>query len=101
VKLHGIRVTDPRSKSCNRSLGLLAPGASVSYTCSKSHVKKGFVNVARVAGKAPSGTTVHASDRATVHVTPARIATVRHAAKKPAPRPRPQVVSHVTPKVTG
>jgi uncharacterized repeat protein (TIGR01451 family) len=101
VKLHGVRVADPRSKSCNRSLGSLAPGASVSYTCSKSHVKKGFVNVARVSGKAPSGKAVHASDRATVHVTPARIATVHHAAKKPAPRPRPQVVSHVTPKVTG
>ncbi|TMM03389.1 MAG: DUF11 domain-containing protein, partial [Actinobacteria bacterium] len=87
--LTDVVVTDALSPNCNRTIGTLAPGASVSYKCTRPNVTKSFTNVAVVTGKA-GGTTLTAQDTAPV------------TAKKPfVPKVVPKVVSHKKPKATG
>jgi uncharacterized repeat protein (TIGR01451 family) len=68
VDLTNVTVTDALSPNCNRSLGTLAPGASVNYTCTLANVTASFTNVAIVTGTPPSGPPVTSSDTAPVTV---------------------------------
>jgi uncharacterized repeat protein (TIGR01451 family) len=89
VALTDVVVTDALSPNCNRTIGNLAPGQSVSYKCTRPNVQSSFTNVAVVTGKA-GGTTV--TDQDTAPVT----------AKAPfVPKVVPKVVSHKKPKATG
>ena len=88
VTLTDVTVTDARSPNCDRTIGTLAPGQSVSYKCTKPNVTASFDNVAIATGHAGS-TTVTAQD--TAHVT----------AKAPFVPKKPKIVSHKKPKATG
>jgi uncharacterized repeat protein (TIGR01451 family) len=68
VVLRNVAVTDQRSPSCNRRIGVLAPGASRTYTCVQANVRSAFTNVAVAAGTPPSGPRVTARDSAPVRV---------------------------------
>jgi uncharacterized repeat protein (TIGR01451 family) len=70
VALSDVTVTDPLSADCGRSLGTLDAGQSKTYTCTRSDVTAGFVNVAAASGKPPAGPAVEASDHATVTAKP-------------------------------
>lgn len=50
VTLDPARVTDPVTPACDRDLGALAPGASVTYTCTLSALATEVVNVATITG---------------------------------------------------
>ena len=89
VTLTNVVVSDPLSPNCDRTIGTLAPGASVSYKCTRPNVSASFTNVAVATGHA-GGTTVSARDTAPV------------TAKAPfVPKVVPKVVSHKKPKATG
>ncbi len=94
VALTNVRVSDPLSPNCNRTIGTLAPGASSSYTCTRANVTANFTNVAVASGTA-GGTTVTAQDTAPV--------TAKAAALQPktVTKVKPKVVSHRKPKATG
>jgi len=92
VALTDVKVTDALSPNCNRTIGTIAPGASVSYTCTRPNVTASFNNVAVVTGKA-GATTVTDQDTAPV--------TAKAAALTPPPTVKPKVVSHKKPKATG
>ena len=51
MELTHVRVMDPKTPDCNREIGTLAPGESVSYECTAWDVKYSFVNVAYVKAK--------------------------------------------------
>ena len=53
--LHNVKVTDPLSPSCNRSLGTLAPGKSKTYTCQRANVTAAYLNTSKVVGTSASG----------------------------------------------
>jgi uncharacterized repeat protein (TIGR01451 family) len=94
VDLTNVTVSDPKSPDCDRNIGTLTPGQSVSYTCTKQNVTASFTNVATSTGTPPSGPNVSASDTAPV----------KAAALKPPKKPvkkKPKVVSHLKPKATG
>ena len=42
VRLFGVTVTDPLSPACSRSLGTLAGGVSIAYSCSAANVAEGL-----------------------------------------------------------
>jgi len=94
-------VTDPLSPNCNRTsaqlpaLASMAPGAAVTYTCSRPNVRGNFDNVATATGTPPSGPNLTASDTAPVK-TKAVLAKKKVLKKK-----KPKVVSHKKPKATG
>src|SRR6266480_4497959 len=88
--LTDVAVTDALSPNCNKTIGTLAPGASVSYKCTRPNVRSSFTNVAVVTGKA-GGTTLTAQDTAPVTAKKAFVP------KKIVPK----VVSHKKPKATG
>ena len=97
--LTNVTVADPKTPSCNRTsaqipaLASMAPGASVSYTCSRANVRAAYTNVATATGTPPSGPNVTATDRAPVKVkalTP----------KKPVKK-KPKVVVKKNPRTTG
>jgi len=92
VALTNVTVTDALSPNCNRTIGTLAPGASVSYSCTRPNVKSSFQNVAVTTGTA-GATTVTARDTAPV--------TARAALTPPKVQAKPKVVSHKKPKATG
>jgi uncharacterized repeat protein (TIGR01451 family) len=101
--LTDVNVVDPLSPNCNRTkaqipaLASMAPGASVTYTCTRPNVTAGFDNVGTATGTPPTGPNVSASDTAPVKVralTPAK----KVVAKK---KKKPKVVSHKKPKATG
>jgi uncharacterized repeat protein (TIGR01451 family) len=94
VALTNVTVSDPLSPNCNRTIGMLAPGASTSYTCTRANVTANFTNVAVASGTA-GGTTVTAQDTAPV--------TAKAAALQPktVTKVKPKVVSHRKPKATG
>ena len=75
VTLTNVSVSDPNSANCNRDLGTLAAGASTTYTCTRSNVRKKFVNTAEAVGTSPNGTVVRAT--ATAAVTVAAIEIVK------------------------
>jgi uncharacterized repeat protein (TIGR01451 family) len=89
VALTNVTVADALSPNCNKTIGTLAPGQSVSYKCTRPNVTSSFTNVAVVTGKAGS-TTLTAQDTAPV------------TARAPfVPKVVPMVVSHKKPKATG
>jgi uncharacterized repeat protein (TIGR01451 family) len=101
VKLVNVTVADPRSTACNRQLGAMAPGASVTYTCTRSQVTVGFMNVATARGTAPTGKKVAASNSAGVKVAPLQPERVTPTVVPKKPVQKPNVISHIKPKTTG
>jgi hypothetical protein len=103
VTLTDVHVTDPQAPNCNRTkaqipaLASMAPGASVTYTCTRPNVQAGFTNVATAIGTPPTGPDVTAKDSAVVKVQKL----VPKPTPKPKPKPKPKVVSHKQPKATG
>ena len=79
----------------------MAPGASVTYTCTRSQVTAGFMNVATARGTAPSGKKVSATDKARVKVAPLQPETVTPTVVPKTPVQKPTVISHIKPKTTG
>jgi hypothetical protein len=86
VGLRDVRVADELSSACDRSLGAMVAGDSVSYACSRLDVKEGFTNVAEVSGRPPTGPRVSATASAVVKAAPFR---------------PPNVVAHLKPTTTG
>ena len=86
VALTNVRVQDALAPECARTsaqlpgLAAMAPGASVTYTCTQANVTQSLTNVATVAATPPSGADVTATDSAQVTVAPL------------APAPKPAVV---------
>ena len=100
--LTDVTVTDPLSPNCNRTkaeipaLASMAPGATVTYTCTRPNVRAAFDNVATATGTPPSGPNVTASDTA-----PVKVKALTPAKKKVVKKKKPKVVSHKKPKATG
>lgn len=67
--LTGVKVADPITPACDRTIGELAAGASVTYTCVAT-VNSTTTNVATVTGTDPLGNPLTKSDDAKVTVTP-------------------------------
>src|SRR5262249_30932761 len=59
--LLNVAVSDPATPDCARTIGILAPGASVTYTCSRASVAAAFDSVAVATGTSPAGVDVTAS----------------------------------------
>ena len=68
VDLDNVEVTDVLAPDCDRSIGFLAAGDSVSYPCTVPNVTASFDNEACVEGTAPDGTTVDDCDPSTVEI---------------------------------
>src|SRR5262249_59050773 len=72
--LTDVHVDDPLSPACNRTkaelpaLASMAPGATVTYTCTRANVRSAYDNVATATGTPPSGPNVSATDIAPVKV---------------------------------
>ena len=95
-KLHNVTVSDPKAPNCNRTLpGILDPGDTRTYKCSRPNTTESYRNVANVVGTAPDGEKVRDTDFA--DVTTAAL----QPPPKPKPKPAPIVISHITPKSTG
>ena len=100
--LTDVHVDDPLSPNCSRTkaqipeLASMAPGASVTYTCTKPNVQAAFDNVATATGTPPTGPNVTASDTA-----PVKVRALTPAKKKVVKKKKPKVVSHKKPKATG
>jgi uncharacterized repeat protein (TIGR01451 family) len=92
VTLTNVTVVDLIAPDCNRSIGTMAPGATVTYSCKLANVTSSLMNVAVATGTG-GGTTVTASDNAPVTAAPFT------PAKKKAKKHK--VVSHRKPKATG
>jgi uncharacterized repeat protein (TIGR01451 family) len=105
--LTDVNVVDPLTPSCNRTkadipaLASMAPGASVTYTCTKTNVRAAFDNVATATGTPPSGPNVTASDTAPVKTKALTPATKKKAVKSKKKNAHPKLVSHKKPKATG
>ena len=67
--LHSVKVSDPLSPNCNKSLGSLGVGKSKTYSCTKPTVTRAFTNVATATGIDSKGKKVTATDHADVAVT--------------------------------
>jgi uncharacterized repeat protein (TIGR01451 family) len=61
-----VKVADALSPNCDKTIGTLAAGGTVTYTCSKPNVTASFTNVAVATGTSPSGQNVTARDSAKV-----------------------------------
>jgi phosphoheptose isomerase len=100
--LTDVHVDDPLTPNCNRTkaqipaLASMAPGASVTYTCTRPNVRAAFDNVATATGTPPTGPNVTASDTA-----PVKVRALTPAKKKVVKKKKPKVVSHKKPKATG
>ncbi|MEN3340634.1 MAG: hypothetical protein V7644_38 [Actinomycetota bacterium] len=100
VTLTDVTVTDALSPGCARTkadipgLASMAPGATLTYTCTSAAVIASFTNVATATGTPPSGPNVTASASAAVTAT-APLTPPKKPVKKP------KVVSHKKPKATG
>ena len=68
VDLTDVAVTDALVPGCDATLGDLASGASISYSCDATGVGAGFTNTASVVGTHPAGGTVTDEDTADVGV---------------------------------
>ena len=66
--LSNVAVTDPTTPSCARSIGTLAAGASVTYTCTSAALTESFTNVATATGHPVVGPDVTKSANASVSV---------------------------------
>src|SRR5207237_4769836 len=87
VTLTSVTVTDPLSTGCNKVLGTLTPGQSMTYPCSQAGVTAPFTNVATVTGHPPVGPDVTASASARVELNPPP-----PPPSTPTPTPAPTVV---------
>jgi len=123
-RLVNVKIRDAKARACARILGTLAPGATRIFSCTRSHVRKSFSNAALVTAMAANGRYYSVSDRSTVktaalvrnavarkaggleagarssqagHGTTVKT-TAKVAAKQP---PKPKVVAHISPEVTG
>jgi uncharacterized repeat protein (TIGR01451 family) len=74
--LHGVKVKDPRSPSCDWRIGNLPVGASRTHRCAHDRVQSSFTDVATVSGISPAGKRVAISDHATVRVVAKTTSTV-------------------------
>jgi uncharacterized repeat protein (TIGR01451 family) len=105
VTLTDVVVTDPLSPNCNRTkadipaLASMAPGASVTYKCTKTNVQESFNNVAIATATPPAGPALSATDTAPVKIAPLTPAQKKKQAKKA--KKKVKVVSHKKPKATG
>jgi uncharacterized repeat protein (TIGR01451 family) len=90
TRLTNVKVTDLLSPDCDKTIGALAAGAKVTYTCTKANVTAAFTNVAVATGKTPSGGTVTSRDSAKVNVTAPF--------KPPAPPTHPKITIVKNPK---
>ncbi len=67
VTLAGVVVSDSLTPSCSKTIGILAPGATNSYTCTAT-VSSAFTNVATATGNPPAAPSISSSDSAEVKV---------------------------------
>lgn len=102
VTLTNVHVTDPLAPNCKRTpadiraLTSMAPGAAVTYNCTRPNVQADFTNVATATGTPPTGPDVTENDSAQV-----RVPTPPKKAVKKVVKTKPKVVTHKKPKVTG
>jgi uncharacterized repeat protein (TIGR01451 family) len=102
VTLTDVKVSDPLSPNCNRTkadipaLASMAPGAHVTYTCTRRNVTASFDNVAIATATPPAGPALSATDSA-----PVKIAPLKPAKKTIKKKKHVKVVSHNKPKATG
>ena len=92
VTLTDVHVDDALSPNCNRTkadipaLASMAPGAAVTYTCTRPNVQANFDNVAIATGTPPTGPNVTAQDTApvkTAALTPPKKPVKKVIKKKP------------------
>jgi hypothetical protein len=69
VELTDITVADRLSPRCNRAIGTLAPGASISYRCSQPNVGRSYTNTITASGQWPKDVRVLAGTQATASAT--------------------------------
>ena len=55
VKLAAVEVADLLAPQCNRTIGSLAAGASIAYSCSAPNARKSYTNVATASARRPQG----------------------------------------------
>ena len=55
VDLTGVTVTDAQAPDCDRTIGILADGASTNYSCEVTNVTDGFINSAIATGTSQQG----------------------------------------------
>jgi hypothetical protein len=67
-ELGAVSVADPASPSCDRTIGALAAGASVSYVCHAPNVGRDFINVLTASGSTQDGNLTAATTTAYVTV---------------------------------
>jgi hypothetical protein len=67
-ELDAVSVVDPASPSCDRTIGALAAGASVSYVCHAPNVGRNFTNQMTVSGSTQDGSRTLATATAAVKV---------------------------------
>ncbi len=76
VELTGVEVVDPDAPACNRVLGALAPGGTVSYACDLPDVRADLDGVITATATSTEGETVVGTSRAAVVVNrPAMVVT--------------------------
>lgn len=68
LDLDAVSVVDPASPSCNRTIGTLAAGASVSYVCRAPNIGRNFTNRLTVSGNTQDGIRTLATTTAAVTV---------------------------------
>jgi uncharacterized repeat protein (TIGR01451 family) len=68
VDLENVEVTDALAPDCDNSIGSLASGASVTYSCTLTNVTSDLTNTAEASGTPPVGPPVTDSDDADVNV---------------------------------
>jgi hypothetical protein len=68
VELDSVSVVDPASPTCNRTIGVLATGATVSYVCHASNVGRNFTNRMTARGSTQDGIRTLAAATAAVKV---------------------------------
>jgi uncharacterized repeat protein (TIGR01451 family) len=94
-------VADNLSPNCSRTIGAMAIGATVSYTCTRSDVTAAFTNVAVVTARTPTGGSLSARATAPVKVTapfkppaPTPVKVVTHPSISIVKDPKSQTVAH-------
>jgi uncharacterized repeat protein (TIGR01451 family) len=92
-ELTNVTVTDPLSPRCNRTIGTLAPGASIAYSCSAANVGRNYTNVVGVSAQ-PNGEGDLTGTEATATATTATTVLVK-------PKTKRRVRLHFIPLATG
>ena len=90
--LAGVAIADGRSPRCDRTIGTVAAGASITYSCSAGKVSRNYTNVVTVSGQrttqtrgltstqAPARSTYSATASETVKVKPKVVQQTPHIA---------------------